>query len=65
VYDRNIQTADLNPLAAALAVIAWKKLMGFYSDLGHERFSVYAVDTNSLINDNPFQGPDETGELKH
>jgi uncharacterized protein DUF6791/ThiF family protein len=52
-YDRNIQVADLNALAAALAVIAWKKLMGFYNDLAHEYFTAYAIDTSSLINDLP------------
>ena len=29
-YSRNIQIADLNALNAALAVIKWKKLFGFY-----------------------------------
>lgn len=51
VYDRNIQIADLNALNAALAVIAWKKLMGYYNDLGRERFTAYAIDSNSLINE--------------
>lgn len=51
LYDRNIQIADLNALNAALAVIAWKKLMGYYNDLGRERFTAYAVDSNSLINE--------------
>lgn len=51
LYGRDIQTADLNALNAALAVIAWKKLMGFYNDLGHERFSAYVIDTNNMIND--------------
>jgi hypothetical protein len=51
VYTRNIQIADLNALNAALAVIAFKKLMGFYNDLEHERFIAYAIDTNSLINE--------------
>jgi ThiF family len=51
IYGRDIQTADLNALNAALAVIAWKKLMGFYNDLGHERFSAYVIDTNNMIND--------------
>lgn len=31
-YSRNIQIADLNALNAALAVIKWKKLRGFYLD---------------------------------
>ena len=32
-YEHNIQVADLNALGAVLAVIKWKKLMGFYLDL--------------------------------
>lgn len=31
-YEANIQIADLNALNAALAVIKWKKLYGFYGD---------------------------------
>jgi tRNA A37 threonylcarbamoyladenosine dehydratase len=51
IYGRNIQIADLNALNAALAVIAWKKQMGFYNDLEHEHFTAYAIDTNTLINE--------------
>ncbi|MCA9905540.1 MAG: ThiF family adenylyltransferase [Anaerolineae bacterium] len=39
-YDRNIQVADLNALAAQLAVLRWKKMRGFY--LGRERANYYA-----------------------
>jgi hypothetical protein len=42
-YDKNIQIADLNALNACFAVIAWKKLRGFYFDMGRERFSSYSV----------------------
>jgi len=50
-YASNIQIAELNALNAALAVIKWKKLRGFYADLGHEHHSVYAIGTNSLVGD--------------
>ena len=50
VYSRNIQIADLNMLNAALAVIRWKKLMGFYVDLEHEHSSYYNTDGNHLLN---------------
>lgn len=50
-YSRNIQIADLNALNAALAVIKWKKLCGFYKDLENEHFSAYSVDGNSLLNE--------------
>ena len=50
-YAKNIQIADLNALNAALAVIKWKKLCGFYSDLEHEHHSTYTIDGNILINE--------------
>ena len=50
-YSRNIQIADLNALNAALAVIKWKKLCGFYQDLENEHFSAYTINGNSLINE--------------
>ena len=51
LYSRNIQIADLNALNAVLAVIKWKKLMGFYLDLEGEHMSVYQVNGNKLINE--------------
>lgn len=50
-YARNIQIADLNALSAALAVIRWKKLFGFYLDFDHEHHSTYTIDGNMLINE--------------
>lgn len=50
-YDRNIQIADLNSLNAALAVIKWKKLCGFYLDFAHEHHSTYSIDSNALTSD--------------
>lgn len=50
-YAKNIQIADLNALNAALAVVRWKKLLGFYGDLEHEHFCTYTVDGNELINE--------------
>ena len=50
-YSKNIQIADLNALNAALAVIKWKKIFGFYKDLENEHFSVYITDGNTLINE--------------
>lgn len=51
VYTRNIQIAELNALNAALAVIKWKKLFGFYRDLEQEHFSTYTLDGNLIINE--------------
>jgi hypothetical protein len=50
-YDRNIQIADLNALNAALAVMKWKKLFGFYRDLKGEHHSTFSIDGNLLINE--------------
>lgn len=49
-YSSNIQVADLNMLNAALAVIKWKKLRGFYRDLEHEHHCTYTTDGNMLLN---------------
>ncbi len=50
-YNTNIQIADLNALNAALAVVKWKKLFGFYHDFEHEHYSTYTIDGNKLINE--------------
>jgi hypothetical protein len=50
-YSENIQTADLNALNAALAVIKWKKLFGFYADMEREFNSTYAINGNLLLNE--------------
>lgn len=49
-YAQNIQVADLNALNAALAVIRWKKLFGFYNDRESEHQCDYALDGNKLMN---------------
>jgi hypothetical protein len=50
-YVHNIQIADLNALNAALAVIKWKKLLGFYRDLEGEHHCCYTIDGNRLTNE--------------
>ena len=50
-YDTNIQVADLNALNAAMAVLKWKKLSGFYVDLSRELNTTFNVDDNALISD--------------
>ena len=49
-YSRNIQTADLNALNAALAVIRWKRYLGIYADASAETLSTYSILTNEVIN---------------
>lgn len=51
IYASNIQVADLNALNAALAVIKWKKLKGFYRDLENEHHCTYTTDGNMLLNE--------------
>lgn len=50
-YNKNVQIAEINALNAALAVIKWKKLFGFYHDLGNEYHTVYEININKLVND--------------
>lgn len=50
-YATNIQIAELNALNAALAVIRWKRLCGFYRDAGREHISSYQIATNALANE--------------
>lgn len=50
-YDSNIQIAELNALNAALAVIKWKKLAGFYCDVVGEHNTLYTLNDNLLLND--------------
>ncbi len=52
-YGRNIQIAELNALNAALAVIRWKKHLGFYRDLEQEHSSSYVISANLIINEDP------------
>jgi tRNA A37 threonylcarbamoyladenosine dehydratase len=51
LYAKNIQVADLNALNAAMAVIKWKKLFGFYLDLEGEHHCTYTLDGNMLLNE--------------
>lgn len=51
LYRSNIQVADLNTLAATLAVIQYKQLRGFYLDTEAEYHAVYSTDGNHIIND--------------
>lgn len=50
-YDQNIQVADINALNAVLAVIRWKRLMGFYVDQQGEHQSRYTIDGNVIGNE--------------
>lgn len=50
-YSQDVQIADLNALNAALAVIKWKKLCGYYHDVTHEYWCAYTIRSNQLISE--------------
>lgn len=52
-YDTNLQVAELNMFAAVMAVIRFKKWLGFYADSEGELHSSYRVDTNEILNKYP------------
>lgn len=54
-YSSNIQVAELNALNAAMAVIRWKKLFGFYYDSESEHQSLYMIRANEMANSGPTQ----------
>lgn len=47
-YDTNIQVEELNALTANLAIIRYKKLLGFYADVEDERHTVYVVNSGDI-----------------
>lgn len=51
IYASNIQVDDLNKLNATLAVLRWKKFCGFYQDNENEHFSLFAIGTNKIVNE--------------
>jgi len=52
-YARNIQVVELNALNAALAVIKWKKTLGYYADLRKEHDCTYVLTGNHIENADP------------
>jgi hypothetical protein len=50
IYASNIQVAELNALNAVMAVVKFKKLRGFYTDLEVEHDSVFTLDGNAIVN---------------
>lgn len=51
LYTKNIQIAELNSLNATLAVIRWKKMIGFYHDHNVGYNSLLDLSTGALINE--------------
>jgi molybdopterin/thiamine biosynthesis adenylyltransferase len=48
-YETNIQTAELNALNAALAVIRWKQYMGIYQDTREQYYSGYSIASGEIV----------------
>lgn len=51
VYNTNVQVVELNAMTASLAVISWKKHVGFYADFLKKRRSVYVVDGDMIAHE--------------
>ena len=51
VYSRNIQLGELNALAAVLAVLRWKRVLGFYLDQEDEQHAVFTISGNAIDDD--------------
>jgi hypothetical protein len=52
-YSQNVHIAELNALNAALAVIKWKKLYGYFDDVTKEHYCAYTIRSNQLISEDP------------
>jgi hypothetical protein len=50
-YSHNVQISELNALNAALAVIKWKKLCGYFDDVIKEHYCAYTIRSNQLISE--------------
>ncbi|RFZ34009.1 hypothetical protein DAVIS_04838 [Mycobacterium marinum] len=64
-YDTNLQVDELNAITANLAVIRYKKVLGFYTDGEGEHHTIYVVDSGDLhhrygTSDNPTSDADRT-----
>jgi hypothetical protein len=50
-YSQNIHISELNALNAALAVVKWKKLLGYFDDVTKEHYCAYTIRSNQLISE--------------
>lgn len=50
-YSHNVQISELNAMNAALAVIKWKKLCGYFDDVTKEHYCAYTIRSNQLISE--------------
>lgn len=50
-YSLNVHISELNALNAALAIIKWKKLCGYFDDVTKEHYCAYTIRSNQLISE--------------
>lgn len=50
LYAANIQVAELNAFNAVLAVIRWKRLLGYYLDDSGDHDCTFATSLNKIVN---------------
>lgn len=51
LYSMNVQVGELNALAAVLAVLRWKRYVGFYLDQQDEQHTLFTISGNDIIDD--------------
>lgn len=51
LYSTNIQVGELNALAAVLAVLRWKRYLGFYLDQEDEQHTLFTISGNDIVDD--------------
>ena len=51
LYSTNIQVGELNALAAVLAVLRWKRSLGFYLDQQDEQHTLFTISGNDIVDD--------------
>lgn len=51
LYSTNIQVSELNALAAVLAVLRWKRYLGFYLDQQDEQHTLFTISGNDIVDD--------------
>lgn len=51
LYSTNVQVGELNALAAVLAVLRWKRYLGFYVDQQDEQHTLFTISGNDIVDD--------------
>jgi hypothetical protein len=51
LYSTNVQVGELNALAAVLAVLRWKRYLGFYLDQRDEQHTLFTISGNDIVDD--------------